>query len=235
MSYFFEFAMDCPRCGSFEYIKDGFAKGRQRYQCKHCELRYTVTQRSGERPPETRQLAIDMYLEGLGFRAIGRVLKVSHTAVFNWVKKAEKEVSLPVENKPVEVAELDEMHTYVGQKKNYRWIWTAIDRFGKRFIAFVCGDRSTKTGLKLWDKLKHLSVGAFATDCWKSYEEFIPPEQHCQSKAETYTAESYNSRIRHYLARFKRKTKCYSKTDEMIEISLNLLIEKLNKRKTIQN
>ena len=65
------------------------------------------------------------------------------------------------------------------------------------------------------------------TDHWWSYEEFIPPEQHIQSKAETFTVEGYNSRIRHYLARFKRKTKCYSKSDEMIEISLNLLMKKL--------
>ena len=102
-------------------------------------------------------------------------------------------------------------------------------------MAFVCGDRSTQTGLKLWDKIKHLSVGSFATDYWRSYEEFIPPEHHVQTKAETYTVEGYNSRIRHYLARFKRKTKCYSKSDEMIEISLNLLMTKLNKNKTIQN
>ena len=41
--------------------------------------------------------------------------------------------------------------------------------------------------------------------------------------------ESYNSRIRHYLARFKRKTKCYSsKSIEMLNISLNLLMNKLN-------
>ena len=46
-------------------------------------------------------------------------------------------------------------------------------------------------------------------------------------KKETYTVESYNSRVRHYLARFKRKTKCYSKSVEMIEISLNRLIKKL--------
>ena len=42
--------------------------------------------------------------------------------------------------------------------------------------------------------------------------DFIPPEQHIQSKEETYTVASYNSRVRHYLARFKRKTKCYSKS-----------------------
>jgi hypothetical protein len=32
--------------------------------------------------------------------------------------------------------------------------------------------------------------------------------KHIQSKAETYTVEGYNSRVRHYLARFKRKGKC---------------------------
>ena len=85
-----------------------------------------------------------------------------------------------------------------------------------------------QTGLKLWDKLKDLSVGMFATDHWRSYEDFIPPEQHVQSKAETFTVEGYNSRIRHYLARFKRKTKCYSKSDEMINISLKLIMKKLN-------
>ena len=58
-----------------------------------------------------------MYLEGLGFRAIGRLLNVSHTAVFYWIKKAGKTTELPVETKPVEVVEVDEMHTYVGKKK----------------------------------------------------------------------------------------------------------------------
>ena len=37
-----------------------------------------------------------------------------------WIKAAGKTVELPVENKPVEVVEVlevDEMYTYVGQKK----------------------------------------------------------------------------------------------------------------------
>ena len=52
-----------------------------------------------------------------------------------------------------------------------------MNRLGKRFLSFVCGDRSTATGLRLWEKLKGLSVSCFATDHWRSYEEFIPPEQ----------------------------------------------------------
>jgi len=58
-----------------------------------------------------------MYLAGLGFRAIGRVLKVSHTAVYSWIKQAGKAVELPVEDKDIEVVEVDEMHTFVGKKK----------------------------------------------------------------------------------------------------------------------
>ena len=73
-----------------------------------------------------------------------------------------------------------------------------------------------------------MNVRYYASDYWKSYEEFIPAEKHLQTKAETYTVEGYNSRIRHYLARFKRKGKCYSKAVFMIDISLNLLMMKLN-------
>jgi len=80
----------------------------------------------------------------------------------------------------------------------------------------------------LWNKIKELNVAYYCSDYWKCYEDFIPKEKHLQTKAETFTVEGYNSRIRHYLARFKRKGKCYSKSEYMIEISLNLLFLKLN-------
>jgi insertion element IS1 protein InsB len=117
-------------------------------------------------------------------------------------------------------------------KKNYCWTWTAVDRLAKRFVAFVCGDRSTETGLKLWEKIKIFDVSIFYSDHWKSYNEFVPAEKLVQTKAETYTAESYNSRIRHYLA---RKTKCYTKSQTMMEISLKLLFLKLNNELYILN
>jgi len=91
----------------------------------------------------------------------------------------------------------------------------------------VCGDRSTQTGLRLWGGIKGISK-VYCSDYWKSYGEFIPPNKHIQSKSETYTVEGYNSLLRHYLARFKRKGKCYSKQVHMIEKSLNLLMLKLN-------
>ncbi|WP_412707645.1 hypothetical protein [Candidatus Rickettsia kedanie] len=46
--------------------------------------------------------------------------------------------------------------------------------------------------------------------------------QHVVTKAETALVESKNSLIRHYLARFNRKTKQYSKALDIIENSLLL-------------
>lgn len=51
--------------------------------------------------------------------------------------------------------------------------------------------------------------------------------KHIANKSETSLVESVNSLIRHYLARFNRKTKRYSKGIEMIEYSLYLLFDKL--------
>jgi len=42
--------MDCPKCGSTEYCKDGKIKERQRYKCKRCVYRYTVTHKSDVKP-----------------------------------------------------------------------------------------------------------------------------------------------------------------------------------------
>jgi insertion element IS1 protein InsB len=89
--------------------------------------------------------------------------------------------------------------------------------------------------MKLYDKLRYTEVAFYCTDHWKPYEEMLSSQFHIQSKAQTYTIEGYNSRIRHYLARFKRKGKCYSKAVHMIEKSLNLLFLKLNNELTILN
>ena len=66
------------------------------------------------------------------------------------------------------------------------------------------------------------------TDYWKAYEEIIPRYLHKQSKKETFTVEGYNSLLRHFLARLKRKTKCYTKSKEMLEYSIMLFMAKWN-------
>ena len=73
------------------------------------------------------------------------------------------------------------------------------------------------------------------TDFWKPYEDFVPNEKHIQSKAETYTVEGYNSLFRHFLARLRRKSKCYTKSLKMLAISVKLLMLKKNNQLSILN
>ena len=66
------------------------------------------------------------------------------------------------------------------------------------------------------------------TDYWYPYQVFLPSECHIQSKAETFTVEGYNSILRHFLARLRRKSKCYSKSMKMLLYSVMLLMLKRN-------
>ena len=109
--------MTCPKCGSVNHCKDGIVKERQRYQCKECRYRYTVAQKSNVKSADTKRMAFEMYLEGLGFRAIGRLLRVSYGTVYQWIKKWGSSLELPKRSEEIAVVELDEMHTYVGRKK----------------------------------------------------------------------------------------------------------------------
>ncbi|MEO5808221.1 hypothetical protein [Devosia sp.] len=110
--------MDCPRCGGAHLIRRGFKSGFQRYSCQRC-LRYFT-----DRPPrfseQTKALAIQMYLNGMGIRAIGRVLQASPAGVLKWIRKehAALELRLVQQAKPAGVAapdtiEMDEIYTYV--------------------------------------------------------------------------------------------------------------------------
>ncbi|KAA6300757.1 MAG: hypothetical protein EZS26_003088 [Candidatus Ordinivivax streblomastigis] len=71
--------------------------------------------------------------------------------------------------------------------------------------------------------MKHVS-----SDYRKSYKSLIPKEKHLQTKAETFTVEGYKRLFRHFLARMRRKTKCYSKNVEMLKLSILLLMHHHN-------
>ena len=43
------------------------------------------------------------------------------------------------------VAEIDELHTYVNEKKNKKWLWTVVNHFKPGIITWVLGDRSAET------------------------------------------------------------------------------------------
>ena len=67
---------------------------------------------------ETKRQALTLYLEGLGFRSIGRLLNCSHVAVYQWIKQYGEKAQLTLPATELEVIEMDEMHSYIGSKKS---------------------------------------------------------------------------------------------------------------------
>ena len=204
-------------------------RAKQRYKCKDCGLNFVDgDQRRGKNIAKQR-IAIHLYLEGMGFRAIGRVVDVSNVTVLNWIRKAGEQIKAYHDAqeapKQVEIIELDELWHFVGKKKRKLWIWVALDRAGGRILDFVTGSRQASTGKRLWEKIKNIACNQYSTDHFVAYRSIISGN-HVASKKETHIIESSNANVRHYLARFRRKTKCYSKSEELVVLSLYLLIYK---------
>ena len=71
-----------------------------------------------------RRQALKLYVDGMNFRRIARHLEVNHQTVINWVNQAAANLPAPPlpkerqSEKSVDTLELDELYTFVSQKKS---------------------------------------------------------------------------------------------------------------------
>lgn len=112
---------ECPYCHQIEHqIKAGRnTSGTQRYKCKACGRKYTPEPKPQGYSEAVRRQALQMYVDGMNFRRIARTLGVTHRTVINWVNAhaAQLPDQPPVPAEKLEVNELDELFTFVGNKK----------------------------------------------------------------------------------------------------------------------
>ncbi|RLJ01467.1 MAG: hypothetical protein DRP08_05480 [Candidatus Aenigmatarchaeota archaeon] len=113
--------LKCPHCQKEEQqVKAGLnASGSQRYKCKRCQRRYTPEPNELGYSEVVRRKALELYVDGANFRRIGRILDISRQTVANWVKAHAEKLpdEPPVPGPEVEVSELDEVFTFIEQKK----------------------------------------------------------------------------------------------------------------------
>ena len=110
----------CPTCHHTRYqIKDGLTgAGSQRVRCRACGQRYTPVPKPQGYPNDIRQQALKLYVDGLNFRRITRILGMHHQSVINWVHAAAAAVPDPTPApSEADTIELDELYTFVGHKK----------------------------------------------------------------------------------------------------------------------
>jgi len=101
----------CYQCESHS-IKSGSVRGKQRWTCKGCGLKFTRTTPPGL-PLVVKLESVCLYLKGLSFRAIAHLKGVSNVAVLNWVRQFATDNYEKPEPASVVVLALDEMWHFV--------------------------------------------------------------------------------------------------------------------------
>jgi len=130
----------CPTCGEAtrQHRAGKNPTGTARRECQHCGRTYTPEPKAPGYGLEVRRRALRMYVDGTNFRRIARHLGVHHQSVIqsviNWVDAAAANLPAPPPPKerakeppkerakepPVETLKLDELYTFVSQKKSRR-------------------------------------------------------------------------------------------------------------------
>jgi insertion element IS1 protein InsB len=93
-------------------------------------------------------------------------------------------------------AEVDEMWSFVGCKKDQRWLWHAIDHRSGQVLAYVVGRRQDEVFLKLKVLLEPFGIARFSTDYWGAYTRHIDADQHQPGKRNTQKIERKHRTLR---------------------------------------
>ena len=109
--------ISCKRCGSEEWVKNGWVRGLQRYRCRACGCNFTATPPRG-RPEAAKALAVLLYSMGkASYEWIGRLLDVSGVAVYKWVRQTAESLPPPEVREEIQEMELDEIWHFLQAKK----------------------------------------------------------------------------------------------------------------------
>src|SRR5437867_11542491 len=145
----------CPYCHSDQIVKRGKTGcGTQRYLCQNATCAtgsFLLAYRYQGRLPAVKHQIMAMSLNASGVRDTARVLRISTDTVLSELRKKEAvlesvnaallrtlnpdEVRVDIER--VAEAEMDEMWSFVGKKKDQRWLWHAIDHCTGAVLAYV--------------------------------------------------------------------------------------------------
>lgn len=125
----------CPKCDSLETSRNGIIKERQRFKCKGCGYNFTVDKLGKGISSYYVIKALQLYIEGVGFREIERLLGVSHVSVMNWVKKYG--VKVPERNTyhpTYKILNHKELVAFYADRKNLDGAGMIVTELGDKFM-----------------------------------------------------------------------------------------------------
>lgn len=108
--------------------------------------------------------------------------------------------------------EVDELKTYIKNKRNDYWIIYALDSESQIVADFKVGKRTKKNIKRVTDTLLLSGCKQINTDGLEIYNAVIPSKLHRVHRYCTNKIERKNLNLRTHLKRLNRKTICYTKS-----------------------
>lgn len=125
----------CPKCESRAIIKSGIVNNRQRYRCKNCTYNFSVNKIGKKIDSYYVTKALQLFLEGLSYREIERIIGVSHVTVSNWVKEFKIKRALQSDYHPTyKIYSHIELVEYLKTKENLDGAGMVITELGDKFM-----------------------------------------------------------------------------------------------------
>jgi len=128
-------SINCPKCLKNNCVKSGIVNERQRYNCKNCNYNFTVHKLGKKIDTYYVTKALQLYLEGLSYREIERILGISHVSISNWVKEFKLKRPDQLDYHPTyKILNHHELAEYFKIKENVSGAGMIITELGDKFM-----------------------------------------------------------------------------------------------------
>ena len=202
--------MNCKHCQE-SCIRKGMSNGIQKYRCRSCGKYQRRSYLKNAYTISDQQLIL-LTKEGCGIRSIARITAISPSTVIRRVLRIGRKLKRPFVLTYGKNYQMDELFTYIGNKKNRICVAYAIDAETGKAIDLVVGRRTKASLSKVISTLLLSNPQKIITDKLPLYKELIPHEIHSLKFRGINKLERLNLTLRTHLKRLNRRTICYSKS-----------------------
>ena len=135
-----------------------------------------------------------------------------------------------------EIAELDELYWFVFRKPRTEtrenvYLMTMVSREPRQILGFdAANDKSPERIQKMVDSSP--TASKYCTDGFLGYIDVVYPGEHVRNirdKSDTFTVESVNADLRHYIPILARRSRCFARTLETLKAVLEVFVDAYNR------
>jgi len=133
--------MKCKKCNQI-CVKNGKSgSGEQRYYCSLCKKSSQSNYVYHACKTNINSKIVALLKEGCGIRSISRLLSISPTTTLKKILAISSKIKTPL-IAIGKIYEVDELCTYIGNKKRKRWITYSLRKDTREVVNFIVGTRT---------------------------------------------------------------------------------------------